>query len=93
MKLGHAAALALVGWYLMMPPWAGDDKRLPYDPLSNWILLDTFDSQFACQQMRKELIKRMNSSAMETSRCVQSSDPDLPRELQEPLAFERISDH
>jgi len=24
MKLSHAAALALVGWYLMMPPSAGD---------------------------------------------------------------------
>jgi hypothetical protein len=36
-KLHHAAALALVGWYLMVPPYSGSPRR--YDdlrPLKEW---------------------------------------------------------
>jgi hypothetical protein len=29
MKSRHAAALALVGWFLMVPPWATDMKTQP----------------------------------------------------------------
>jgi hypothetical protein len=41
MKLRHAAALALVGWYLMIPPFAKKDgagnwHADPSAPLSNW---------------------------------------------------------
>ena len=41
----HAAALALVGWYLMVPPNKNDDT-----PLSEWIVRRTYDSADACQQ-------------------------------------------
>jgi hypothetical protein len=44
MKRRHAAALALVGWYLMVPPNKNDDT-----PLTKWIVRRTYDSSDACQ--------------------------------------------
>lgn len=40
----HAAALALVGWYLMVPPNKNEDT-----PLSEWIVRRTYDSAEECQ--------------------------------------------
>ena len=45
MKIRHAAALALVGWYLMVPPNKNDDT-----PLTEWIVRRSYDSTEACQQ-------------------------------------------
>jgi hypothetical protein len=43
MKLRHAAALALVGWYLLMPP--AKHNGMPADvPLSRWRNFGAFDS-------------------------------------------------
>jgi len=53
MDFRHAAALALVGWYLMVPPFAGTGKgSYPDDraPLSKWSMGGSFDSAEACQQ-------------------------------------------
>jgi hypothetical protein len=44
MKPRHAAALALVGWYLMAPPNKNDDT-----PLSEWKVRRTYESAEACQ--------------------------------------------
>ncbi len=43
MTLRHAAALALVGWYLMYPP-------TPNRPLSQWEILNIFDSATECRK-------------------------------------------
>jgi len=55
MKPCYAAALALVGWYLMMP-WM-HNKVLIDDsaPLSQWTYLDSFDSAARCDQVRRGL--------------------------------------
>jgi len=45
MKMRHAAALALVGWYLMVPPNKNEDT-----PISEWVVRRTYDSADACQQ-------------------------------------------
>ena len=47
----HLAALALVGWYLMMPP---DSAKIPHDvdadtPLSHWVVVTSFDDEDACE--------------------------------------------
>jgi len=39
----HAAALALVGWYLMLPPSKNDAV-----PLNQWIVARSYPSQPAC---------------------------------------------
>lgn len=51
MKLQNAAALALVGWYLMMPPWGKVNA-----PLSEWVVYQSFDSAEICAVARKALV-------------------------------------
>ena len=52
MKLRHAAALALVGWYLMAPPLYEGHKSNLDAPLSEWVILDSFDSANDCWRER-----------------------------------------
>ena len=52
MKHRHAAALALVGWYLMVPPPVLHSS-LPVDlgaPLSEWRLFSLHDSAAECER-------------------------------------------
>jgi hypothetical protein len=77
MKLHHAAALAFVAWYLMLPPPNLYGQRLAFEPLSDWKLIDEFDSESACRQMRARLIERMPGTEIDTARCVPSDDPNL----------------
>jgi len=48
----HAAALALVGWYLMMPPLGGG-KVDATAPLRRWRQFNAFDSAHACEQYKQ----------------------------------------
>ena len=75
MKLHHAAALALVGWYLMMPlpPIAHNTRSINPDslfaaPLSRWSIIRTFPTQKECETYR-------DANPMEL--CVASDDPRL----------------
>jgi len=77
MKPRHATALALVGWYLMVPPSVSRNLALVYTPLSEWKIVDTFDSESACQQMLTKLIEKMPNTAVDTARCVPSDDPHI----------------
>jgi hypothetical protein len=45
MKLRHAAALALVGWYLMVPPSTDEGA-----PLGHWKVAASYDSASACEE-------------------------------------------
>jgi len=56
MEPRYAAVLALVGWYLMMPPRANDDAFRPDTtaPLKDWIHVDSFDSAKECSQALAE---------------------------------------
>jgi hypothetical protein len=56
MKPRHAAALALVGWYLMVPP----DSTVPHSvdsaaPISRWSIITNFESADTCKQALTEL--------------------------------------
>ena len=54
-KLSHFATLALIGWYLMMPPTSyesGEPRVLTDAPLSTWKVLGTYDSAPQCQRAR-----------------------------------------
>ncbi len=48
MKLRHAAALALVGWYLLVPPLSRDDVPQNYLPLAQWRLIASYDTAAEC---------------------------------------------
>jgi hypothetical protein len=70
MRLRRPAAIALVGWYLMMPPVfspMGEHHRSFNDlsaPLNKWDVLAKFDSQDQCkkekQRLRDEAPARLN---------------------------------
>jgi hypothetical protein len=83
MKPCHAALLAVVGWYLMVPPVNEPPSILDPQksttetpvilrnaPLSDWRVLDTFESNARCEQERRNLARY--ASAVK--------DPDLERQ-------------
>jgi hypothetical protein len=53
MNLRHAAALALVGWYLITAPLTDDSRADLGAPLSTWHVWRRFDSVQECEKMRK----------------------------------------
>jgi len=61
MKSRHAAALALVAWYLMIPPinrhangHLGVPNQAVLDDVSGWEILSVSDSEAACQKAMLE---------------------------------------
>jgi hypothetical protein len=48
MNLRHAAALALAGWYLMLPPHLSDANSAKSAPLSMWRVTIPFDTAREC---------------------------------------------
>ncbi|MFI5352510.1 MAG: hypothetical protein ACHQZS_06045 [Candidatus Binatales bacterium] len=57
MKLGHTAALALTGWYLITPRDMPSETK-PLSPLSQWEVRQTFDTAAQCE---RELIKQLDA--------------------------------
>jgi hypothetical protein len=63
MNFRYAAALAVVGWYLMMPPVYLPEWRVdPHAPLPQWTIEGSFDTLQACE--RRELVKKTPSAAL-----------------------------
>ena len=59
MTLRHAAALALVGWYLMMPPYTG--RHLSVEaPLSKWLIYTSTDSAAECVDLQMATVKLLD---------------------------------
>jgi hypothetical protein len=77
-NLRHAAALALVGWYLIEPPFS----RLPngqYDaqtdaPLSKWFHVASFDKASLCEAARNI---RVNAGKEDVTKSPQSDSEKL----------------
>jgi hypothetical protein len=88
MKPYPAAALALIGCYLLLPPWVARDKFDAHAPLSKWKKSGKFETEDACTLTRSALIDwyvdhpeakdaswfRRYYSA---SRCLLAHDPGL----------------
>ena len=89
MKPRHAAALALVGWYLMVLPTDNANHIDPLVPWPKWVVLRAFDTAAACDEAQDQLryrVSRLNlrvpvasaaSEAAEFSQCIASDDPRL----------------
>jgi hypothetical protein len=93
MKLRHATALALVGWYLMLPPKSG--WPVSYDtaaPLPTWAREGHYLSLTECTKRKTEILKEVcqtppafdrdvwseSCAAARTAlRCVSTNDPRL----------------
>jgi hypothetical protein len=94
MRLHHAiASLALVGWYLIVPPSKGSPLFL-FDaqaPLNQWTIRDTFDTAAECQQTARttaNLFKALankdgtvsainNAKRFAMAKCLETDDPRL----------------
>jgi hypothetical protein len=84
MKPRHAAAFALVGWYLMIPPVYQRLRSRPV-PLSKWVVSGSFDSAKKCDEAATkrsaELVKNNRIPTAvdfaETYQCVSTDDPRL----------------
>jgi hypothetical protein len=55
MNLRHATALALMGWYLMVPPFVHYDPRELWAPVSQWKIVERFDTATACKGYLQEM--------------------------------------
>ena len=90
MKLRHAAALTLVGWYMMMPPppsYPGGPVNTSI-PLSKWNMTASYDTAKECEKYRSILQGLLaNPETGEKTKdhtprgdaavCVASDDPRL----------------
>jgi hypothetical protein len=69
MNVRHAAALTLVGWYLMVPPMAHKEDWQAGGPpttapLGEWFIWNWFDTADACTKARDALWARASSNAL-----------------------------
>jgi hypothetical protein len=78
MKFRNAAALALIGWYLLLPasaPESGTANAGPLPTASVWGLYKTSD---ACEQERRSLFDDpVVGPRMKAAKCVRASDDPL----------------
>lgn len=89
MKLRHAAALALVGWYLMVPPLIANPNpttggQLEVSaPLSKWEIVRSFDTAAECNEARQRTAASGVGNAeaqrlwQKYATCIASDDPRL----------------
>ena len=87
MKLHHAAAVALVGWYLMVPPY--DPKTKDFDtsaPLSKWFIRSAHDTANSGQDSLEAGWKTAEKKKDERTKarlapaqCVATDDPGLAK--------------
>ena len=90
MKLRHAAALALMGWYLMFPPPGprspDGTTSLDYNaPISEWSSFGVFDTADECRaEMKRQNEQKLNPAdrgryEVPHSQCIATDDPRLAR--------------
>jgi hypothetical protein len=91
MKPGHAAALALLFWYQMIPPTRGTPAEILYNaPLSQWEVGNQWETEAECEndipsaRDAEEMIKQCTNSdcavavkRFAKARCLFYEDPRL----------------
>jgi|ERR1700722_9386603 hypothetical protein len=92
MTFRHTVALALVGWYLLLPP-AGTDGRVPNTnaPLSAWHQDGAFHRSAACMKKRKA---RLNLSRQQVATLEQQNAKEMKSHVytSEPVARDYMSE-
>jgi hypothetical protein len=94
MNLRHAAALALVGWYLMMPPWFTDKKPHTEAPMRRWNQTVAFGTKADCTRERLRRLESVSQTLAEVTvpkshRAQSEVTPDVtePDETAKALAW------
>ena len=78
MKLRHAAAMSLLGWYLMIPP----DVPRPYDsshwrsrvPVAGWTTVDSFSSSGTCKVALEKTVRNARQKQQSDNPSVRVAD-------------------
>jgi hypothetical protein len=72
MNLRHAGALALIGWYLMVPPLVGDPFWVDADaPISRWEIDSSYDIASDCEAALSRAIRAKGLTESEIRRGVE----------------------
>jgi len=91
MKPRHAATLALVGWYLMMPTPAPETFMSVTPPVGRWDHLGSYDSEKDCDHASDEKYRESERAGFEMkgfnpedvrrswalAQCISTDDPRL----------------
>ena len=83
MKTRHVAALALMGWYLIVPPttriwWVGPERSDNTAQLSRWTIQQSFDKAGKCEAARLAQQQTVDGTVrMGNAVCVSSDDSRL----------------
>ena len=98
MTFRHAAALALVGWYLIVAPqskswWTGEESYDDSAPLSRWIIEQSFDKALYCEAViqtrkNKEAEAIQNWAKAESSRSDETPIASMNEEHRKQAANE-----
>jgi len=73
MNLRHAAALALVGWYLMVPPYHGDESNASTAaPLSEWRRGDYGETLDGCRQRQRQRIQEWKAHGQKAPKLLKA---------------------
>jgi hypothetical protein len=90
MTLRHASALALVGWYLTVPPFSA--KNVFYDrPFSDWQAVENYSTKTECEEGKRDAVQKMTAllaeawkmpptpkiKALQAGKCIATDDPRL----------------
>jgi hypothetical protein len=84
-RIAHAAVLATIGWYLLVPPVTRVDGKIVVDanaPLSNWLVYDVSAGGRECSReleryLRKQEIDPIKKRQNYFIRCIPADDPRL----------------
>jgi hypothetical protein len=86
MKLRHAAAFALIGWYLMVPPSPRVSIGDTQAPIREWTRKSAFDIESECKQKISKGCYTFQSGEefgfegpLCNAQCVESTDPRLAK--------------
>jgi hypothetical protein len=87
MRTLQSLGLLLLGWYLMIPPSAGNSSVPKYDrdaPLGKWFVYGAYDSAHECEGskfLNREGFKQKPQdplkSAFDAAQCIATDDPRL----------------
>ena len=92
MKPRHAAAFALVVWWLIIPPTRGGPPEILYHaPVSKWFFAEDYNTKADCEDRLKEIAETTQDDLDQCSngecavtvgrfasgRCIASDDPRL----------------
>jgi hypothetical protein len=93
MKPRHAATLALVGWYLLVPPVTDNEEKGVragiHNPISQWHVSASYDTAKECERSRAQHFNigqeqhraghRAVASALMATSCIATDDPRLAK--------------